>query len=242
MILAGFEAVVFAVAGLQALLWLRHRLRAHEAAMRIAFLFAAAAALLQPLTGDLSAKSVAVRQPAKLAAMEALQETQAHAPLKLGPVKIPGLLSFLAYRKSDAIVMGLKDFPEGARPPSFPTHLAFEIMVLVGFFLAGVALCGLLLFRRKQWPEWFAKILVLCTPLGFLSLEAGWVVTEVGRQPWILYGLILTRDAVTPRQWISISFVVYVLLYLVLAGIVAILLKRQTHAFHAEVRKKRRTA
>ncbi len=247
MVVAAFEAVGFAVAGLHALLFLRTRLPIHAAAVRIAIVVGALAALAQPLVGDFAAKSVAVRQPAKLAAMEALFETQPGAPLLLGgipdeeartvryAVHIPKMLSVLAHGDPDAEVIGLDRIPRDEWPPVLVVHVAFQVMVGIGTLLAAVGALGLLAtWRRPAWLERpaFLKLLALCTPLGFLAVEAGWVVTEVGRQPWIIYGYLRTADAVTPRPGIGLTFATYAVLYLFLSGVVTVLLARQIQALH----------
>lgn len=250
MIVAAFAAVGFAVAGLHAFLSFRTGLRIHQKAFQIAFVFAAISSLLQPLIGDFAAKSVARRQPAKLAAMEALFETQPRAPLLIGgwpdeengkvdyAIELPGFLSFLATGSFDATIKGLQEFPRDEWPPVLITHLAFQIMVGLGMFLAGVSALGLWAILKKRAflnAAWFQWLVVLCTPLGFLALEAGWVVTEVGRQPWIIYGLMRTSEALTPRPGIIYSFALYAALYGFLAVVVALLLWRQIASLHLEL-------
>jgi cytochrome d ubiquinol oxidase subunit I len=247
MVVGAFEAVGFAVAGLHALLWLRTRLPIHAAALRIALVAGAIAAIAQPLVGDRAAKGVAVRQPAKLAAMEALFHTERGAPLLIGGlpdtehqevswgIPIPHGLSFLAFGDFDAEVRGLDAFPREEWAPVTIVHLAFQAMVGTGTALAGVGAIGLLaVWRRPKWLEdrRFLGALVACTPLGFLAIEAGWVTTEVGRQPWILYGILKTADAVTPRPGVVFTLGVYVALYGLLAIVVAFLLARQIAALH----------
>ncbi|MGE0529077.1 MAG: cytochrome ubiquinol oxidase subunit I [Bdellovibrionales bacterium] len=250
MVIASFEAVGFAVAGIHAFLYLRTRLAIHLRALKIASVFAAAAALIQPLSGDLIAKLVAQRQPVKLAAMEALFETQRRAPLLIGgipdesagrvdyAIEIPGLLSFLAYSDLNAEVKGLSEFSRDLWPPVLIVHLAFQIMVGVGSFLATVG--AIILWALRFRPSWishpkFLWPLALITPLGFVAIEAGWTVTEVGRQPWIIYGLVRTSEALTPRPGIEFTFLVYAGLYLFLSIVVGILMTRQVRALHREV-------
>jgi cytochrome d ubiquinol oxidase subunit I len=250
MVVAAFEAVGFAVAGVHALLWLKHKHRLHMSALKIAFVFGAAAAIAQPLVGDFAAKSVAVRQPAKLAAMEALFETTTRAPLLIGGlpdlearevrygIELPGFLSFLAFGDFDAKVTGLNDIPRDEWPPVTITHIAFQIMVGIGSALAALGIAGLFaLWKRPAWfsDRRFLALLVASTPLGFVAIEAGWVVTEVGRQPWIIYGLLRTSEALTPRTGIVYNFIVYALLYAFLALVVAFLMVRQTAALHREL-------
>lgn len=251
MIVGAFEAVGFAVAGLHAVLWLKTRMRLHQIALRIALVFAATSALVQPLVGDLSAKSVARRQPIKLAAMEGHFETQRHAPLLLGGIpdeakgetryalRLPGLLSFLAYGDFNAEVKGLRDFPRDQWPPVTVTHWAFQVMILCGSFLAGLGLLAFFAFWRSPKildKEWFLRLLMASTPFGFVALEAGWVVTEVGRQPWIIYGLLRTREALTARPGVFYNFITFSGLYLLLAAVVVFLMQRQVRALHAKLR------
>jgi cytochrome d ubiquinol oxidase subunit I len=194
----------------------------------------AVGALLQPLSGDLSAKDVAKRQPAKLAAMEALYETQRGAPLLLGgipddeartvrhAIEIPRGLSFLAFADFDAEVMGLDRVPRDQWPPTMITHFAFQIMVGLGTLMAAVG-AGFLLLRWRR-PQLLNHRLVLaiitaCTPLGFLAVEAGWTVTEVGRQPWIIYGVMRTADAVSPMPGLQWSFLSIMLVYGLLGAV-----------------------
>lgn len=252
MIVAAFEAVGFAVAGFHAILWLKTRHEIHRSALKIAFVFGAVFALIQPLVGDFAAKSVARRQPIKLAAMEAHFETEKRAPLIVGGIpdierertdyalKLPGLLSVLAFGSLDAEVRGLKDFPKDQWPPVMITHFAFQIMVGLGSFLA--LLGGFGLFALWKKPHWFESItfmraLVVATPLGFIALEAGWVVTEVGRQPWIIYGILKTVDALTPRPGIVYTFILYTCMYGFLSMVVALLIARQTALLQKELKK-----
>lgn len=243
MCLAAFTATGFAVAGVHALMILRDRnTYFHLKAFKIAAVFACIAALLQPLSGDISAKDVAKRQPAKLAAMEALYKTEKPAPLLIGgivnekdksvtgAIKIPGALSFLAHGNFQAEVKGLDQIPENQHPPVAITHYAFQIMVGIGTLLLFISLTYFFtLLKKKPLIEkrWLLKLFVLAIPLGYLALEAGWVVTEVGRQPWIIYGIMRTRDAVTPMPGIAYSFYIFTAIYLSLSIIVTFLLYRQ---------------
>ncbi|MBO9672361.1 MAG: cytochrome ubiquinol oxidase subunit I [Sphingobacteriaceae bacterium] len=243
MCLAAFTATGFAVAGVHALMILRNRnAYFHLKAFKIAAVFACIAALLQPLSGDISAKDVAKRQPAKLAAMEALYKTEKPAPLLVGgivnekdktvkgAIKIPAALSFLAHGDFKAEVKGLDQIPENDHPPVAITHYAFQIMVGIGTLLLLVSLTYFfILFKKKPLIEkrWLLKLFVFAIPLGYLALEAGWVVTEVGRQPWIIYGIMRTKDAVTPMPGIAYSFYIFSAIYVSLSIIVTFLLYRQ---------------
>jgi cytochrome bd ubiquinol oxidase subunit I len=246
MTLAAFEATGFAVAGIHGLLLLKRPASAfHREAMVIALSVGALAALLQPLSGDVLAKGTAVRQPLKLAAMESHFETARGAPLVVGGipdaetgtvrfgVEIPGALSFLAHGDFRAEVKGLRDFPRELWPPLKPVHVAFQIMVGCGMALAGLSLAFLVLLKWK--PAWLADRrflvpVVAATPLGFLALEAGWVVTEVGRQPWIIYGIMKTAEAVTPMPGLVYPFLLFTGIYVFLTFTVAWLLWRHIRA------------
>jgi cytochrome d ubiquinol oxidase subunit I len=243
MTLAAFAATGFAVAGVHALMLRRGRnSEFHTRAFRIAATFGAVAALLQPLSGDFSAKDVARRQPAKLAAMEAHFHTEKRAALVLGglpneqqqrvdyAIKIPGMLSFLAHGNFEQEVTGLDRIAPQHRPPVLVPHLAFQLMVGLGTAMMGVAAVYFFaLWRKKQWLQsrWLLGLFVAATPAGFLAVEAGWTVTEVGRQPWIISGVMRTADAVTPMPGIAYSFYLFTAVYLSLSLVVVFLLYRQ---------------
>ncbi|GGH57374.1 cytochrome d ubiquinol oxidase subunit I [Filimonas zeae] len=243
MCIAAFAATGFAVAGVHALMIVRgSHVAFHTKAFRIAAVFAAAAAILQPLSGDLSAKDVAHRQPAKLAAMEAHFHTEKGAPLIIGgipdeknkkvdyAVKIPGLLSFMVAEDFNAEVKGLDAIPEENHPPVAVTHYAFQVMVGLGMIMLLISVLYFIgLWKKKQWLEskWLLKLFVIATPLGFIAVEAGWTVTEVGRQPWIINGIMRTADAVTPMPGINYSFYLFSAVYISLAVIVTFMLYRQ---------------
>lgn len=243
MTIAAFAATGFAVAGLHAIGLLRNPKSVfHRKAIEIAITVGAIAAIIQPLQGDLLAKQVAILQPAKLAAMEALFETSRPASLLVGGIPdeeersvrfgfhIPKLLSFLAYGDLESEVKGLDAFPKEEWPPVAVTHFAFQIMVAIGTVLAGVGAVSVFALRkRKKWIEdrRFLKLLALCMPLGFIAIEAGWVVTEVGRQPWIIYGIMKTKDALTPMPGLVYPMMLFTGVYLVLSFVVAWLMVRQ---------------
>lgn len=243
MSIAAFTATGFAVAGVHALMILRRsNTDFHRKAFRIAILFAVIAAILQPLSGDISAKSVAKRQPAKLAAMEAHFKTESYASLIIGgipdlknkkidyAIKIPGMLSFLVSDKFSTSVIGLDQIPEKNQPPVAIVHYAFQLMVSLGMFMLGLAfLYFTALFKKRIWFDqtWFLRFFVLATPVGFIALEAGWTVTEVGRQPWIIQGILRTTDALTPMPGIGYSFYLFSLVYISLSLIVVFMLYRQ---------------
>ena len=243
MIIAAFESVGFAVASLHAYSLLKkRRMSFHQRALVISLSVAASAALLEPLSGDFLARFVAQNQPVKLAAMEGQWETERGAPLRIGgwpdskiektlwAIKIPKALSLLAYDNPNALVVGLKAFPSQDRPPVLPVHIAFQLMVACGSFLAGVALLGIVwTLRRGRLPlgKWFLLLITACGPLGFICIETGWIVTEVGRQPWIIYHVMRTAEAVTPMPGLTESFSVFTLIYIFLAVVVFLLLRKE---------------
>lgn len=246
MTIAAFTATSFAVAGIHAILLLRNKNNLmHKRALIIALSFGSLFALAQPLSGDFSAKDVAKCQPVKLAAMEGQFQTEAGAGLTIGGIpdektqttnygiKIPRLLSFLAYGNFNAVVKGLNDFPKSDLPPVLPVHFGFQIMVGIGFLLAFIGIMfWVFRFKRKEYlsSNWFLRLVALCTPLGFIAVEAGWIVTEVGRQPWIIYGIMKTADSVTPVPYQIVHLILFVVVYLILSVIAVWLMSRQIKA------------
>jgi len=246
MLLASYAAVGFAVAGIHAFMLLRHPGSTfHRAALAIALLVGGPAALLQPVSGDISARMVARTQPAKLAAMEGQFATEKGAPLRIGgwpdrtagqtrwAIEIPKGLSLLAYHDPDAVVKGLNDIPLDRRPPVEITHISFQVMVACGTILGLVTLVtAVLAFRKRSLPEkrWLLRLVVLASPAGLLAIEAGWCVTEVGRQPWIIQGVMLTRDAVTPMPGLVVPMSVITLVYLLLGLVVVMLLRHMVRS------------
>lgn len=242
MLIAAYSSVGFAVLGIHAWSLLRSPgNRFHAAALELVLPLVVIVAPLQALTGDLSAKHLAEHQPAKLAAAEALWETQRGAPLLIGGVPVEGgervvgalhvpkLLSFLATGDFDGEVIGLADIPESARPPVLIPHLAFQIMVGCGVVMLLVAGYGAYLRVRKRRlaeQRTFLRLAALTAPLGLLAVEAGWTLTEVGRQPWIVRGVMLVSEAVTPMPGLVVSLFVSIAVYLFLGAVVAVLLYR----------------
>jgi cytochrome d ubiquinol oxidase subunit I len=243
MTLAAYAATGFAVGGIHAFLLLFDPDNAfHRRALSAAMMLAAPAAVLQPISGDISARSVAARQPVKLAAMEAHFETMAGAPLTIGgfpdmqtgrtryAIKIPYGLSLLAFHDPNAVVKGLNEFPRADWPNVRIVHLAFQIMVALGTYLALVSLwAGWMAVRRRDLTasRSLLRAIALGGPMGFIAIEAGWTVTEVGRQPWIIQGVLRTADAVTPMPGLVVPFLLFTVLYCFLGVIVAWLLYRQ---------------
>ena len=246
MTIASYVATGAAVAGIHAWMLLRDRTNTfHRHALAIALVVAGVSAVLQPISGDHSAKVVAETQPLKLAALEGQFKSERCAPLRIGglpdpaaektrfALEIPCGLSFLAHNDFNAEVKGLESAPPTDRPPVAIVHVAFQIMVAAGFALAGVsALVAFLAWRKRGLPDarWLLWLLVAASPLGFIAIEAGWTVTEVGRQPWVVYNILRTADAVTPMPGLIVPFLTFTLLYLFLAVIVVWLLWRQVVA------------
>ena len=243
MTLAAYAATGFAVAGVHAFLLLKDPDNAfHRRALTIALMVGGPAAVLQPLSGDFAARHLAVHQPVKLAAAEALFETRSGAPLTIGgwpdveeratrfAIEIPRGLSLLAFHDPGAEVKGLDAVPRNEWPNVAAVHLSFQVMVGIGTYLALVALwAGWLAWRRADLAHarWLLRAIALATPMGFIAVEAGWMVTELGRQPWIIYGVLRTADAVTPMPGLIVPFLTFTLLYGFLAVIVVWLLYRQ---------------
>jgi cytochrome d ubiquinol oxidase subunit I len=253
MLLAAYAATGLAVAGVHAWMLLRGGSPAfHRRALNIALLVGAPAAVLQPISGDFSARTVAVTQPIKLASMEALWKTQRGAPLSIGglpdeareqtrwALKIPYGLSLLAFHDPHAEVKGLESVPRTDWPPVAVVHIAFQVMVGLGTTMALVALwAGWVAWRRRDVTahRGLLRALALLTPFGFIATEAGWVVTEVGRQPWIAHGLMRTADAVTPMPGLLVPMTLFTLLYIGLGAIVVTLvssLVRETGVLRVE--------
>jgi cytochrome d ubiquinol oxidase subunit I len=238
--LSCYIATGFAAAGVYALGMLRGRRDAyHRAGLTLALALGTAAALLQPLSGHVSAQHVARNQPAKLAAAEAHFETGRGAPIIIagipdveartvrGAIRIPRLLSFLATDDFDGEVKGLDAVPRAEWPNVAIAHTAFDVMVGSAFAMIGLGLWFWWGRWRKREPgRWLLRALAAGSPLGIVALEAGWIVTEVGRQPWIVRGVMLTRDGVTPVQGVATTFFGFSILYLVLGTALALLLRR----------------
>lgn len=251
MSLAAFVSVGFAVGGIHAYFYLKNKKTVLNAkALKIALTFGAIAAILQPFSGHFSAQKVAEYQPLKLAAMEAHFKTESRASLIIGgipnletqevdyAIKIPGALSFLAFNSLDAEVAGLEKFPKDEWPPVLIVHAAFQIMVALGsmLFLVG----GIFLFysyrkNRGPLPAWLLRTLIVFIPAGFLALEAGWTVTEVGRQPWVIYNIMRTKDAVSTVPGLGFHFLVFVILYIIVGSACTYLLYRLIKSYQGDI-------
>jgi cytochrome d ubiquinol oxidase subunit I len=244
MIIAAFMVTGFIIASVYAVAMLRGRRdRYHRLGFAIPFTVAALLAPVQVVVGDWIARYVADYQPAKLAAMEGLADTRADAPLAIGgvfidgelryAVVIPNALSILAHGNPHAVVTGLDQVPDDAQPPVNPVKWAFDLMVAIGLGLVGLALWwGIAWWRRRAPPRsaWFLRGAVIAGPAAALALESGWVVTEVGRQPWIAYGILRTADAVNPASGLSTGLGLVAAVYIVLTiATVAVLRRMARH-------------
>ena len=231
MTLAAYAATGLGVAGIHALLMLKRGRAFNRAALTLGLVVGAPAAVLQPISGDIAARYVARKQPVKLAAMEALYETRSGAPITIGPgIKIPYALSLLAFHDPHATVQGLDAAPRDQWPNVPLVHLSFDLMVVLGSYMAFVGLwAGWLALRRRDvaTQRRFLGALAIAAPCGFIAIEAGWMVTELGRQPWVIFGVLRTADAVTPMPGLIVPFTAITLLYCGLAAIVGVVLYRQ---------------
>ena len=241
MILAAYMVTGFLVASVYAVGMLKGRRdRHHRLGMLIPLTVALIATPVQLFVGDTAARAVADHQPAKFAGMECIQETGTHQPEYIGgictsdgvkgAIRIPGLDSFLVGWSTDTEVKGLNEFPPKNRPPANTLlHLSFDAMVGIG---TALLLLGMWLafawWRKRDIPQtrWFLRAVAVSGAGAILALWAGWIVTEVGRQPWIVQGFMRTADAVTPAGGIWFSFATVLLLYTALGTFAILILRR----------------
>jgi len=242
MYLAGYIVAGFLVAGVYAFAWRRGRRdRYHRTGLVVALSFACLAAPVQVVIGDWAARTVADTQPVKLAAFEGLARTQAGAPFTIGGIfdedeqrvrygiEVPKLLSLLSEHDPDARVTGLDAVPPEDRPPVNVVRFAFQTMVGIG---TGLALLGAVFvatwLRRRRLPRsaWFYRAVMAAGPLSIVALISGWITTEVGRQPWVVYGVMRTEQAVTAADGLEVGYAVLVAVYVSLAAGVLWLLRR----------------
>jgi cytochrome bd ubiquinol oxidase subunit I len=231
MYFAAFIVAGFLVAAVYAAAWLRGRRdRHHRTGLVVALSFAALAAPAQLLVGDWAARTVAERQPVKLAAFEGLERTTEGAPLSLAAgIEIPNALSLLAFHDPDARVQGLDVVPEEDQPPVGIVKTSFRAMVAIGTGLAALGAWFLWTWwRHGRLPgsPWFHRALVAAGPLSLVAMVAGWVTTEVGRQPWVVYEVMRTEQAVTGAGGIPVGFAALSLAYAGLGAIAYVMLRR----------------
>ncbi|SPD75879.1 Cytochrome bd ubiquinol oxidase subunit 1 [uncultured Desulfobacterium sp.] len=201
---------------------------------RMALVFGLIFSVLEVVEGHLHGSDLAEKQPTKLAAMEAHWQTMTYAPKYLFAwpdqqmeknsieiIPIPGVLSLLAKHTPSAEVKGLKDFPKEDRPPVLITYLSFNLMVGLGFYFVLVTLIGWLKRNKLMESPWYLKLMLYSIPLPYIACELGWTVAEVGRQPWIVYGLMKTADAFSPiaTSQVLTSLVAFILVYGLLGAV-----------------------
>jgi cytochrome d ubiquinol oxidase subunit I len=240
MLLGAYMVTGFTIASVYAVGMLRGRgERRHRLGLLLPLAVAAVITPVQIGVGDWIARTVATNQPAKLAAMEALYETKAGAPLSVGglyyddrlhyALEIPNGLSLLIHHDPHGVVQGLEAFPADELPPVNVVHLAFDVMVGLGSALLLLALVfGWTWWRRRRIPgtPWFLRAVAVSGVAAVVALEAGWVTTEVGRQPWIVYGILRTEDAVSPAPGLYLGFYAVVVIYLLLTALTVFVLRR----------------
>ncbi|HET6751992.1 MAG TPA: cytochrome ubiquinol oxidase subunit I, partial [Actinomycetes bacterium] len=240
MILAAFIVAGFLVASVYAVALLRGRRdRYHRLGFLLAFTVAAAVVPAQVAVGDWAAHFVATNQPVKLAAMEGVFQTARGVPLHLGGVEVDGELryavevpyglSLLAHWDPNAEIAGLETVPPADRPPVTVVHLAFQLMVGAGLALLGLGgWFALAWWRRRDLPRsrWFLRAAALSGAAAVLALEAGWVTTEVGRQPWIVWGVMRTSEAVSAAPGLRYGLYLLVVVYTVLTVATVYVLRR----------------
>ncbi|MGI9116782.1 MAG: cytochrome ubiquinol oxidase subunit I, partial [Gaiellales bacterium] len=214
----------------------------HRTGLAIGLAVAAIVMPLQIVAGDLIAVMITHQQPEKLAAAEGLFATTKSAPFTLfgypdaetrtveGGIEIPYLLSVLAYNNPDATVTGLEAFPQDTWPNLPLVHYAYDIMITVGSALVLPGLIALYAWRRR--PRWleskaFLAMLIACGPAAYLCLEAGWITTESGRQPWAIYNVLRVSDSVTSASGILQWFVLFSIVYVVITAFMVGILLRQ---------------
>jgi cytochrome d ubiquinol oxidase subunit I len=233
MILACYVAVGFAVAAIYAVAFLRgHRTEYNRKGLMLGMAMGSVAIPLQIISGDFNARFLEQSQPIKYAAMEGIMRSGRGLPLYIGgipnpdtgqvsgAIQIPHGESLISHFDLNSPSVGMDAFPKNDWPSAVAVHLTFDLMVACGFFLLLVAAVFWFLFWRKRqvMPErkWLLAAVAACGPLGFLAIESGWMVTEEGRQPWIIYGIMRVSQAATPSQWINVSFAIFSIIYILL--------------------------
>jgi cytochrome d ubiquinol oxidase subunit I len=245
MILAAFMVTGFLVASVYAVGTLRGRRdRYHRVGLLLPMIVAAALTPAQIVVGDIAAREVAQNQPIKLAAMEGLAQTTAGAGEHIGglfyggtlhfAIVIPHMLAFLAKGNANATVPGLDSVPPDDRPEAVALiHLAFDTMVGIGFLLLGLGLWILVRWIRRRGPptsRWFLRAAVIAGPGAVVAMECGWITTEVGRQPWIVYNVMRTSAAVNPAPGLYWGLVALIVVYSVMTVVTLLVLRHLASA------------
>ncbi len=232
---AAILLAAFFVMGVSAYHLLRKQhIRVFEKSFRLALVFGLVASIFTVINGDWHAVHVTETQPAKLAAMESHWETTTQAPIILFAIpdeenernaveigRLPGALSFLGHHDFNAEVTGLKDIPKDERPPVLPTFISFRTMVALGTLFPLLMIIGWIKRKKLIESPLYLKAMLFAIPLPYIAIQMGWVLAEVGRQPWIVYGLMKTKDAASPiaTSQVAMSLIAFVLVYSLL-GIV----------------------
>jgi cytochrome d ubiquinol oxidase subunit I len=224
-IMSGYIVGAFFVMGVAAYHLLRkNQVDFFKKSFKIAAIFGVIMSIGIAIVGDFHAKEVAKTQPSKMAAMESLWETQKKAPIylftwpdskaeknKFEFLPVPGLLSYLSFGNFNAEVTGLRDIPKDERPPVWLTFISFRLMVGLGVIFIIFSILGVIYSKKDtlENKQWFLKTMLYLIPLPYIAAQLGWIVAEVGRQPWIVYGLMKTSDAIsqnvtTGQVWMSL--------------------------------------
>ena len=245
MLLAAYMVSGFLVAGVYAVGWMRGRTdRHHRLGFIIPFTVACIATPIQILVGDTAARRLIEAQPAKFAAMELVTEGGSNVPFTVGgflrdgevvgALEIPGLGSLLGTRDIDGVLPGLDQIPPDQIPPVNIVHVSFQVMVAIGTALLVLALVyGWVWWRRRRLPRsrWFWRAAAGAGVAAVVAMEAGWITTEVGRQPWIVWQLVRTEDAVTAADGLVWSLAAITVVYLALSGATIAALRRIATSF-----------
>ncbi|WP_245679215.1 cytochrome ubiquinol oxidase subunit I [Actinomadura hibisca] len=247
LILASLMVCGFLVASVYAVALLRDRKagrvdRYNRLGFAVPFSLGAVCAPLQVLVGDWATRFVADNQPIKFAAMEGVEHTQAGQPFKFAIFEIPNALSLMLKFDAHATLRGLDSFPADQRPPAEVVRTGFELMIVMGMFLLALAAWwGLTWFLRRRaagrvgelnaradlpWKPWFLRAATVAGVAAVIAMEAGWTVTEVGRQPWIVYGVMRVEEAVNPNPGLRFGLYVVLVVYAVLAAATISVLRR----------------
>jgi cytochrome bd ubiquinol oxidase subunit I len=249
MILAAYMVAGFLVASIYAVGMLRGRRdRLHRLGLLIPLTIACIATPIQLFVGDTAAREVADHQPAKFAGFECIQETGSHQTEYIGgictddgvkgAIGIPDLDSYLVGFSADTKVIGLEDIPANERPPANTLlHLSFDAMVGIGTALLGLAAwLAFVWWRRREIPHtpWFLRAVAVSGVAAIVALWCGWIVTEVGRQPWIVQGYMRTSEAVTEAEGIWFAFAAVLLLYAALGTIAVLVLRSMSRRWREE--------
>ncbi|WP_242908976.1 cytochrome ubiquinol oxidase subunit I [Actinomadura terrae] len=240
LILASLMVCGFIVASVYAVGLLRDRKAGREdrynrIGFAIPFSLGAVCAPLQVIVGDWAVRFVADNQPAKFAAMEGVEHTQAGQPFRFAVFEIPNALSLMLKFDAHATLRGMDSIPVDDRPPAEVVKTSFEIMITLGMVLLALAAWwGFACWRRRRspglvWHPWFLRVAATAGVLAAVAMEAGWTTTEVGRQPWIVYGVMRTEEAINPNPGLRYGLYIVLAVYAVLAAATISVLRRMRH-------------